>query len=98
MALEGFSRKTRVGIVVVAGGRACYLKCPKSTIMLINSSMVLIGWTLAATLVSAASPAEQATPKYFRSDKGVAGPAAGRLPDHLEAPGALRWRTAIDPG
>jgi outer membrane protein assembly factor BamB len=35
---------------------------------------------------------------YFRSDAGVAGPAAGPLPDHFDAPGALRWRVPIDSG
>ena len=36
--------------------------------------------------------------KYFRSDHGVAGPAAGALPADLNAPAALRWRVPLPPG
>jgi len=35
---------------------------------------------------------------YFRSDGGVAGPAAGSLPERLDSPDALRWRTPLDSG
>jgi outer membrane protein assembly factor BamB len=39
-----------------------------------------------------------ATTTYFRSDSGIAEPAGGRLPDRLDAAGALRWRSEIEPG
>ncbi len=35
---------------------------------------------------------------YFRRDGGVASIEAGSLPERLDSPGALRWRTAIDSG
>jgi len=63
--------------------------------MLNNRSLILAGWIVTSTIVSAADPGP---PKYFRSDGGVAGPAAGRLPDHFDAPGVLRWRTPLDSG
>ena len=47
---------------------------------------------------TAASTAAAADAKYFRSDEGVAGSNAGRLPDNFDAPGALLWRVPLDPG
>ena len=35
---------------------------------------------------------------YFRRDGGVASLEAGLLPERLDSPDALRWRTAIDSG
>ena len=35
---------------------------------------------------------------YFRRDGGVAGLEAVSLPERLDSPDALRWRTPIDPG
>jgi outer membrane protein assembly factor BamB len=37
-------------------------------------------------------------PAYFRSDGGVAPGASGPLPNHLNAPDALRWRVPLDSG
>ncbi len=36
--------------------------------------------------------------RYFRWDNGVAGLEAGSLPERLDSPDVLRWRTAIDSG
>src|SRR6476646_9623426 len=63
--------------------------------MLNNRSLILAGWIVTSTVVSAADPGP---PKYFRSDGGIAGPAAGCLPDHFDAPGVLQWRTPLDSG
>ena len=35
---------------------------------------------------------------YFRSEGGVAGTTTGPLPDDLDAPGVLRWKTPVDSG
>jgi hypothetical protein len=35
---------------------------------------------------------------YFRSDGGVAGKEAGSLPEQLDSPDVLRWRTPINSG
>jgi outer membrane protein assembly factor BamB len=55
---------------------------------------------LSSTLVGTGLVAGPASPgfTYFRSDGGVAGPAAGPLPDDFDAPGALRWKAPLDPG
>lgn len=62
-----------------------------------NLSRGLCCWAVAATTVFAANQPE-ATSRYFRSDGGKPGPKVGPLPDHLDAPGALRWRLPIDSG
>ncbi len=53
---------------------------------------------MTATMVLWVGPANSATVKYFRSDAGLAGRAAGHLPDDFDLAGALRWRVEIDPG
>src|SRR5437016_4955533 len=45
-----------------------------------------------------ATVASSADAIYFRSDEGVAGSAAGALPDRLDSPGALGWRVSLDTG
>ena len=35
---------------------------------------------------------------YFRWDGGAAGPEAGSLPERLDSPDVLRWRTTLDSG
>jgi len=35
---------------------------------------------------------------YFRWDGGVAGPDAGSVPERLDSPDVLHWRTALDSG
>ncbi|MBN2319922.1 MAG: PQQ-binding-like beta-propeller repeat protein [Acidobacteria bacterium] len=35
---------------------------------------------------------------YFRSDGGIAGPGSGHVPDRLDSPEVLRWRTLLDAG
>src|SRR5437867_1444900 len=51
-----------------------------------------------ATTVAAAGSSADGSLRYFRFDKGVAGPAAGPLPDRFDAPGALGWRVPLDSG
>jgi outer membrane protein assembly factor BamB len=50
-----------------------------------------------AARVASASDNSPADSKYFRSDAGVAR-SAGSLPDNLDAPDVLSWRTPLDPG
>ncbi len=50
---------------------------------------------VAGGLIGTANAADIAI--YFRSDGGVP-PEAGSLPERLDEPGAVRWRTALDPG
>lgn len=54
--------------------------------------------SFACGLAALASNAGAADPSYFRSDEGVGSAAAGQLPDHFDAPEALRWRTPLDSG
>ncbi len=52
-------------------------------------------------LVCALGPdgnAAEGEANYFRSNHGLADPACGALPAHLDAPGALRWRVPLEPG
>jgi outer membrane protein assembly factor BamB len=51
---------------------------------------------MAAGSAAAAEPGK-ATFRYFRSDRGLCLDDT-TLPDHLEAPAALRWRVALDSG
>jgi outer membrane protein assembly factor BamB len=41
---------------------------------------------------------EGAAARYFRSDQGVAGAAAGALPERFDEPGASVWHVPVDPG
>ncbi len=50
---------------------------------------------LAAFLAAIAGAADTS---YFRSDEGIGSAAAGPLPDHFDAPDALRWRVSLDSG
>jgi outer membrane protein assembly factor BamB len=70
---------------------------------------IVTGWCLGFTClaVSAATLLEtqalraepnKAQVNYFRSDLGVSDAAVGPLPDHLERPGSLAWKVAMDPG
>ena len=43
-------------------------------------------------------PNEENSPVYFRCDGGVAGPETGPLPEQLDSPEVLRWRTELDSG
>jgi outer membrane protein assembly factor BamB len=56
--------------------------------------------SIAWVLISAGAEIFTAEGKliYFRWDGGVAGLEAGSLPERLDSPDALRWRTAIDSG
>src|SRR5439155_26418431 len=53
---------------------------------------------LCVVATTAGSIARSADAKYFRSDNGGAGSAAGPLPGDFVAPGALRWRVPVDSG
>jgi outer membrane protein assembly factor BamB len=64
-------------------------RLPASISLLIIGTLVLICGTFSA---------EKLQFTYFRSDAGVADPKAGSLPDHLDSPDALRWRTPLDSG
>src|SRR2546426_9629944 len=50
-----------------------------------------------AARVASASDNLSVDSKYFRSDAGVAR-SAGSLPENLDAPDTLCWRTPLDPG
>ena len=60
--------------------------------------LILASLAMAATSVLAAGLADSTKAQFFRSDVGVPGGTVGPLPDHLDAPGVLRWRVPIDGG
>jgi outer membrane protein assembly factor BamB len=60
--------------------------------ILISAALILIA------AVAAVSVEEESPLIYFRWDGGVAGKEAGSLPENLDSPNVLRWRTPIDSG
>ena len=65
----------------------------KATLPLLLPTLLLA----LTTGLASASDNPLADSKYFRSDAGVARSSAS-LPDNLDAPDALSWRTPLDPG
>ncbi|MBN2242664.1 MAG: PQQ-binding-like beta-propeller repeat protein [Acidobacteria bacterium] len=57
---------------------------------------LVIAW-LVISAGAAVLHAEE-NPVYFRCDGGVAEAASGAIPDRLDSPGVLQWRTPLDSG
>ena len=62
---------------------------PKRTIL-------AVAWLLISGSVAVTTAEKRLI--YFRSDGGVTGTGSGPIPDQLDSPGTLRWRTPLDSG
>ena len=72
----------------------------ESTIIMTRALLAIL-FLFCGSIVSngfAEGPAGSPGFTYFRSDGGVADTTSGPLPDDLDAPGALRWKTPVDSG
>ncbi len=67
------------------------------TMPYIRTAVLLsVAWLI--TSISAPVLTAEDNPIFFRWDHGIAGPEAGSLPDRLDSPDVLRWRTPLDSG